>query len=327
MHLILRTFLTLLLFFSCTSASNSSSSDLSSDFYSLTCPNVQLFVRNTVRFYSANDGTIPGKLLRLIFHDCMVEGCDASVLIQGNGTERTDPANLSLGGFDAVESAKRLIEVMCPGTVSCADILVLAARDAVEITGGPLVQVPLGRKDGKVSLASNVRPNIIDTSFSVEEMAKTFSSKGLSMEDLVVLSGAHTIGLSHCTSFSDRFQKDANGSLVPVDASMEKSFASELLKQCPANATAPTTVSCDPVTPNQFDNQYYTNLLTGKGLLKSDSELVNDPKAEAFAESFSKSQSGFFDSWAESFVKMTSIGVKTGDDEGEIRAICSSVNG
>lgn len=81
------------------------------------------------------------------------------------------------------------------------------------------------------------------------------------------------------------------------------------------------------VTPNQFDNQYYTNLLTGKGLLKSDSELVNDPKAEAFVESFSKSQSGFFDSWAESFVKMTSIGVKTADDEGEIRAICSSVNG
>lgn len=56
-------------------------------------------------------------------------------------------------------------------------------------TGGPLVQVALGRKDGKVSNASNVRPNIIDTSFSVQEMAKTFSNKGLSMEDLVVLSG------------------------------------------------------------------------------------------------------------------------------------------
>lgn len=54
------------------------------------------------------------------------------MLIQGNGTESTDPANLSLAGFEVVESAKRLIEVMCPGTVSCADILVLAARDAVE---------------------------------------------------------------------------------------------------------------------------------------------------------------------------------------------------
>jgi peroxidase len=56
-------------------------------------------------------------------------------------------------------------------------------------TGGPFVPVALGRRDGKVSLASNVRPNIIDTSFSVQDMANTFSTKGLSMEDLVVLSG------------------------------------------------------------------------------------------------------------------------------------------
>jgi Peroxidase len=81
------------------------------------------------------------------------------------------------------------------------------------------------------------------------------------------------------------------------------------------------------VTPNQFDNQYYTNLLSGKGLLRSDSELVNDSKAAGLVDSFSKSQNSFFDSWATSFVKMTSIGVKTGDNEGEIRAICSSVNG
>lgn len=55
------------------------------------------------------------------------------MLLQGNGTERTDPANQSLGAFYVVESAKRLLEVVCPGTVSCADILVLAARDAVEL--------------------------------------------------------------------------------------------------------------------------------------------------------------------------------------------------
>ena len=59
------------------------------------------------------------------------QGCDASVLIQGNGTERTDPANLSLGGFNVIDAAKRLLEVVCPATVSCSDIIVLAARDAV----------------------------------------------------------------------------------------------------------------------------------------------------------------------------------------------------
>lgn len=62
----------------------------------------------------------------------LFQGCDASVLVRGNGTERSDPGNASLGGFDVIESAKNVLEIFCPGIVSCADILVLAARDAVE---------------------------------------------------------------------------------------------------------------------------------------------------------------------------------------------------
>ncbi|KAJ3679528.1 hypothetical protein LUZ60_017539 [Juncus effusus] len=305
--------------------SNSSSlEDLSTDFYAFSCPNVELFVRDTVRTASAIDGTVPGKLLRLVFHDCMVEGCDGSVLVKGNRTERTDPANLSLGGFEVVESAKRLLEDMCPGTVSCADIVVLAARDAVAITGGPSVQVPLGRKDGLVSLASNVRPNIVDTSFSVDAMAKVFSSKGLSMDDLVILSGGHTIGLSHCSSFNDRFQQDSNGSLVLVDNSLDKNYALELTQIC--NASAKTTVSCDSVTPNLFDNQYYLNLLNGRGLFQTDSVLANNSKTKDLVATLAQDQDSFFNGWADSFIRMTSMGVKTGEDEGEIRAVCSSVN-
>lgn len=153
--------------------------------------------------------------VRSVCHD--LQGCDASVLLQGNGTEQSDPANRSLGGFSVVNSAKRVLEIFCPGTVSCADIVVLAARDAVQMVkypsskylccptllnfpfylfmkawkqaGGPVIQIPTGRRDGLVSAASNVRPNIVDTSFSVDEMIKLFSSKGMSVNDLVTLSG------------------------------------------------------------------------------------------------------------------------------------------
>jgi len=60
-----------------------------------------------------------------------IQGCDASVLLEGDETERSDPANASLGGFEIIDSAKNTLETFCPGTVSCADILALAARDAV----------------------------------------------------------------------------------------------------------------------------------------------------------------------------------------------------
>jgi hypothetical protein len=62
-------------------------------------------------------------------------------------------------------------------------------------TGGPAVPVTLGRRDSLVSLASNVRANIIDTGFSVVAMAASFAKKGLSLVDLVTLSGTLTNAL------------------------------------------------------------------------------------------------------------------------------------
>uniref|UniRef100_A0A803R7I9 peroxidase n=1 Tax=Cannabis sativa TaxID=3483 RepID=A0A803R7I9_CANSA len=123
----------LILFFFCIIISPSPCcGDLSFGFYSASCPSAEFMIRNTVRTASSRDPTVPGKLLRLLFHDCFVEGCDASVLLQGNGTERSDPANTSLDGFSVIDSAKKVLEFFCPETVSCADILALAARDAVE---------------------------------------------------------------------------------------------------------------------------------------------------------------------------------------------------
>ena len=60
-----------------------------------------------------------------------LQGCDGSILVEGDGTERADPANKSLGGFEVIEAAKRELELFCPGVVSCADVVALAARDAV----------------------------------------------------------------------------------------------------------------------------------------------------------------------------------------------------
>ncbi|KAJ9702787.1 hypothetical protein PVL29_004496 [Vitis rotundifolia] len=318
--------LLILLFFSFAAFPSPSSSSLAFNFYGASCPSAEFIVKNTVRSASSFDPTIPGKLLRLLFHDCMVEGCDASVLLQGNDTERSDPANASLGGFSVINSAKRVLEIFCPGTVSCADILALAARDAVEIVGGPMLQIPTGRRDGRASVASVVRFNIIDTSFSMDEMMKLFSSKGLSLDDLVILSGAHTIGSAHCSAFSDRFQADSKGKLTSIDASLDKAYANELRKKCPAGVSSSVTVNNDPETSFSFDNQYYRNLMAHKGLFQSDSVLFNDKRTKKMVEDLANDQNSFFERWGQSFLKLTIIGVKS-DDEGEIRQSCEVANG
>ncbi|KAE8668530.1 Peroxidase 46 [Hibiscus syriacus] len=193
---------------------------LSFDFYETSCPAAEFIVSNTVRSASSSDQTIPGKLLRLLFHDCFVEGCDASVLLQGNGTERSDPANTSLGVFSVIDSAKRELEIFCPGAVSCANIVALAARDAVvlvkisnllppylhaissprdlnirimEQAGGPAIPILTGRRDRRISNTANVKPSIADTSFTMNEMIMFFKSKGLSLDDLVTLSDGDVV--------------------------------------------------------------------------------------------------------------------------------------
>lgn len=138
--------------------------------------------------------------------------------------------------------------------------------------------------------------------------------------------GAHTIGSAHCNSFSDRFRQDPSGHLTLIDSSsLDKSYADQLMSRCPVGANPSITVTVDPATSVSFDNQYYNNLVSHKGLFQSDSALFSDSRTKTIVEQFARDQQIFFNSWGESFLKLTSIGVK-GDGEGEIRLSCSKLN-
>jgi peroxidase len=100
-----------------------------------------------------------------------------------------------------VDRAKAALEARCPGVVSCADILAFAARDSVVLAGGLGYQVPAGRRDGRISLA-NQTGDLPPPFANATTLVRMFATKSLSHEDMVVLSGAHTIGVSHCSSFT-----------------------------------------------------------------------------------------------------------------------------
>lgn len=65
------------------------------------------------------------------------QGCDASILLDDTATftgEKTArPNNNSVRGFNVIDDIKTRVEAACRATVSCADILALAARDGVAL--------------------------------------------------------------------------------------------------------------------------------------------------------------------------------------------------
>ncbi|KAL1336256.1 hypothetical protein HN51_030649 [Arachis hypogaea] len=294
-------------------------------FYATTCPKAESIVKSTVQSHLNSDPTLAAGLLRMHFHDCFVRGCDASVLVTGSATERTAFANLELRGFEVIDDAKTQLEAACPGVVSCADILALAARDSVVLSGGLSWQVPTGRKDGRVSQASDVN-NLPAPTDSVDVQKQKFAAKGLNTQDLVTLVGGHTIGTTACQFFSNRlYNFTGNG----PDPSIDPSFVPQLQALCPQNRGGSNRVPLDTGSQLKFDTSYYANLRNGRGILESDEALWNDASTKMFVQRYLGLRGllglSFSVEFGNSMVKMGNIGVKTGAD-GEIRKICSAFN-
>lgn len=297
---------------------------LSWSFYRKSCPDLKSIVKKRIDFFLSKDITQAAGILRLHFHDCFVQGCDASILLDGSASgpsEQSAPPNLSLRAqaFKIINDIKENVEAICPNTVSCADITTLAARESVKKAGGPSYRVPLGRRDGLSFAFKNVTvANLPAPTSNITTLINAFSKKSLDKTDLVALSGGHTIGIGHCSSFSNR--------LYPTqDMSVEESFAQRLYKICPTNTTNSTTV-LDIRSPNVFDNKYFVDLVERQALFTSDHSLLSNSKTKKIVHSFANNQTLFFQKFRRAIIKMGQVGVLTGKLLGEIRSNCSALN-
>ncbi|XP_062167194.1 cationic peroxidase 1-like isoform X1 [Alnus glutinosa] len=293
------------------------SAQLSSTFYDKSCPKALFTIKSAIVSAVIKEARMGASLLRLHFHDCFVQGCDASVLLDGSDGEKAAGPNAnSLRGFDVIDTVKSQLETACPGIVSCSDILAVAARDSVVALGGPNWIVQLGRRDSTTSSQSGANSDLPAPTLDLSGLISSFSNKGFTTKEMVALSGSHTIGQARCVAFRTRAYNETN-----IDPSYQKSLQSK----CPSTGGDDNLSPLDVITPTTFDNAYFTNLKNKMGLLHSDQELFNGGSTDALVNTYIFNSATFRTDFANAMVKMGNLSPLTGMS-GQIRKNCRTVN-
>ncbi|KAG2712253.1 hypothetical protein I3843_04G107700 [Carya illinoinensis] len=305
-----------------------SEAQLQPGFYSKSCPKAEKIVQDFVHEHIHNAPSLAAAFLRMHFHDCFVRGCDASLLLNStssNQAEKSGGPNLSLRGFDFIDRVKSLLEAECPGIVSCADTVALVARDSVVATGGPFWKVPTGRRDGTISMASEALANIPAPTSNFSNLQTHFGNKGLDLKDLVLLSGAHTIGITRCSSIANRLYNFTG--VGDQDPALDSEYAANLkARKCKTPTDNTTLLEMDPGSHRTFDLSYYSLVLKRRGIFQSDAALTTNPTSKSYITQLLQGPlEDFYSEFAKSMEKMGRVNVKTGT-EGEIRKHCAVVN-
>lgn len=153
-----------------------------------------------------DDPTIAATLVRLAFHDSFTTdlsthqgGANGSIRLETNRGE-------NFGLQRAVDALKPLQQET---GLSWGDVVAVAGAAAVEATGGPGIDLELGRDSADVEDPRGALPSSAET---VNELRARFAPRGFDDRDLVALSGAHTLGMVRgagpFVAEPDRFQNE-----------------------------------------------------------------------------------------------------------------------
>uniref|UniRef100_A0ACD5WNB2 Uncharacterized protein n=1 Tax=Avena sativa TaxID=4498 RepID=A0ACD5WNB2_AVESA len=297
--------------------------ELTADYYAESCPQALATIQLVVGAAIVKEPRMGASLVRLHFHDCFVNGCDGSILLDDTddmiGEKTAQANNMSVRGFGVIDAIKSAVNTACLGNVvSCADILAVAARDSIVALGGSSYDVLLGRRDATTASLDDADDSIPNPFMDLPELAANFKSQGLTLRDLVVLSGAHTLGYSRCVFYRDRIYNET-GTLDPT-------YAASLDARCPPAGEDEPLASLDD-TPTTADTDYYQGLMQGRALLHTDQQLYrgHGGDSDGMVRYYAENPDKFAEDFGAAMLKLGGLNPLTGD-EGEVREDCRVVN-
>ncbi|CAM0144887.1 unnamed protein product [Urochloa decumbens] len=300
---------------------SSTNGGLSVYFHLDSCPQLETIVRSNVDAALRQNARLTAGLLRLFFHDCFPQACDASILLDNGERNLAPNVGLQQEALQLIDDIRANVHAQCGPTVSCADITVLATRDAVNLAGGPAFTVPLGRLDSLAPASDSDVFKLPPPTATVDDLLSAFANAGLSdPADLVSLSGAHTVGKARCSAFG---AADGQG----ADVDMVTKCVAETCSAAAAGG-GDRLRDLDFLTPTAFDNLYFVELTLKKNkgvMLPSDQGLASDPRTSWLVQGFADNHWWFFDQFRTSMIKMSQLRGPQ-PNVGEVRRSCSTRN-
>eukprot|EP00246_Nothoceros_aenigmaticus_P012116 TRINITY_DN35_c0_g1_i1.p1 TRINITY_DN35_c0_g1~~TRINITY_DN35_c0_g1_i1.p1 ORF type:complete len:328 (+),score=36.19 TRINITY_DN35_c0_g1_i1:147-1130(+) len=286
---------------------------LADNYYGTSCPQAYQIIKDeTYRYYKIH-GNVATSAYRNVFHDCAVNKCDGSILLDGTPgvpNERASFKNFGLRNFKWFYATKRTVEKACPGVVSCADLVALMGVYSVKILGDIDVYVKTGRKDRGITLKEDADKQLPGKDDDIDTFLNRLKELGLDTEHAVALLGGHSVGRVHCQNLVNRLYPVTSADIAPT-------FANFCKFRCPTQEytgkeTDPNYVRFDEYTPMGLDSYYFRNLLEKRLLLKVDSNLVSDPRTLPFVTKFAADNAYFKLKFAEAFKILLEYNAFTG---------------
>jgi len=239
-----------------------------------------------------DDGSYGPVLVRLAWHSSgtfdKADGTGGS----NGATMRFEP-ECSWGANAGLEKARAILEPIKAKFpwISYADLWTLAGAVAVEGMGGPVIPWRPGRVDKPSGEHCPAGGRLPDASKGAKHIRDVFSRMGFNDQEMVALSGAHTMGRCH---------PNRSGYINPwtnAPTTFSNLYFQDLLNK--------------KWTPKKWDGplQYEDSTKTLM-MLPTDMELIKDKKFRKYVELYAKNEEQFFADFASAFSRLLELGVQ-----------------